>query len=152
MRIYKIHFLKRPENVRFSELPSTLENFFQKRPFWGVKFSKNTHIWQHFFLDFIFMPQFHRDKHKIIFAPFHFFMRADARVRNYEKSPKMTKNGHFSSFSKNFFAPNCDFLTLTHPGHAKNDKTNFARRQLFMRATARVRFFEKFRFFSQSGP
>ena len=48
-RIYKKHFLKRPENARFSELPSTLEKFFQKRPFWGVKFSKNARIWQVFF-------------------------------------------------------------------------------------------------------
>ena len=144
MHIYKIHFLKRPENIRFSELPSTLENFFQKRPFLGVKFSKNTHIWQHFFLDFMFMPLSHRDKHKIKFARFHFFMRAGARVRNNEISPKLTKNGHFSTFSKKNFDTNCDFLTQTHPGQAKNDKTNFVRRQLFMRADARVRFFEKF--------
>ena len=76
-------------------------------------------------------------------------MRADARVRIFEK---LTKIGHFSSFSKNFFATNYDFLILTHPGHAKNDKTNFARRQFFMRAGARVKFFEKLKFFSQSGP
>ena len=141
MRIYKINFLKRPENVRFSELPSTLENFFQKRPFWGVKFSKNTHISQLFFLNFIFMPLSHRGKHKIKFAPYYSFMRAGARIRNNEKSPKLTKNGHFSTFSKNFFATNCDFLTLTHPGHAKNDKTNFARLQFSMLEGARVRFF-----------
>ena len=90
------------------------------------------------------MPLSHRDKHKIKFARFHFFMRAGARVRNNEISPKLTKNGHFSTFSKKNFDTNCDFLTQTHPGQAKNDKTNFVRRQLFMRADARVRFFEKF--------
>ena len=87
--------------------------------------------------------------HKTNFARCQFYMRAGAGVRFFEKS---TKNGHFSIVSKNFFATNYDFLTLTHPRHAKNDETNFALRQLFMRANARVRFFEKIRIFSQSGP
>ena len=82
--------------------------------------------------------------HKTNFARRQLSMRADARVRIFEK---FTKNGHFSTYSKNFFATNCDFLTLTHPGDAMNHKTNFAQRQLFMRADARVTFFEKFRFF-----
>ena len=59
---------------------------------------------------------------KTNFARRQLFMRA-ARVRIFEK---FTKNGHFSTFSKIFFATNLDFLTLTHPGHAMNDKTNFA--------------------------
>ena len=110
-------------------------------------FSKNFFATNYDFL--ILTHPGHAKNDKTNFARRQFFMRADPRVRIFEK---LTKNGHFSLFSKNFFATNYDFLILTHQGHAKNDKTNLTRRQFFMRAGARVRIFEKFQFFSQSGP
>ena len=103
MRIYQLHFIKHPENVRFSKTPSNLKNFFQKSPFLRVKFSKNTHIWTLFFLNSIFMPLSHRRKHKIKFAWFHFFMRAGARIRNNEKITKIDiKRSFFNLFEKFF--------------------------------------------------
>ena len=80
----------------------------------------------------------HGKNDKINFARHQFFILGGDRIRFFEK---LTKNAHFSTFLTNFFASNCDFLTLTHPGHAKNDKTNFARLQFFMLGGDRIRFF-----------
>ena len=112
----------------------------QKRSFFNLfdKFFRPTNC------DFLTLTHpGHGKNDKTNFARPHFFTLAGARIRFFEK---LTKNTHFSTFLKRFFATNCDFLTLTHPGQGKNDITNFAWPHFFMLAVARIRFFEKLTF------